>query len=149
VHIFNREFWDAIYHADEAKPELGRAISDSRADHVYHINNPGIRWNYYEINLFGDPAVAIKPVRCLALSFPSGVPDQVPPLTQVSFEVSVTGIGEGVPVPGSGQLHFTIDKGSPVTVPMSETAPNLYEATLPPVPCGSEIEFYVSHRFRG
>lgn len=144
VHVFNREFWDAIYRADEAKPQLGRAISDARADHAYHINDPGIRWTFYEINLFGDPAVAIKPVRCVVMTFPGDVPDQVPPQTEVTFDAVVTGIGEGEPVPGSGQLHYIIDQGDLVTVPMTEIAPNQYEATLPPLPCTSRIEFYVS-----
>ncbi|MCP4711968.1 MAG: hypothetical protein GY869_25385, partial [Planctomycetes bacterium] len=100
VHVFNREFWDAIYHADEAKPQIGRALSDSRVDHIYHINDPAIRWNFYEINLFGDPSVAIKAVRSLAFTYPEGVPQYATPGESAVFVVSIDGIGEGLPVPG-------------------------------------------------
>ncbi|UCD16171.1 MAG: hypothetical protein JSV44_06775, partial [Candidatus Zixiibacteriota bacterium] len=144
VHVFNREFWDAIYNANEAGPQLGRAITDARADHAYHIDDPGIRWTFYEINLFGDPAVAIKSVRAVAISYPDGIPENIRPYRETSFNVLATGIGTGSPIPGSGQLHYTIDSGEPVTVNMAEVSPNLYEATLPSLECGSTIEFHVS-----
>lgn len=144
VHVFNREFWDAVYRADEAKPELGRALSDARADHIYHINDPGIRWTFYELTLFGDPAVAIKSVRGLVISFPDGLPERIPPDTEISVPVRAAGIGEGSPVPGSGQLHYAIDGGEVVTVAMADLAPGLYEATLPALSCDSDLEFYVS-----
>jgi hypothetical protein len=144
VHVMNREFWDAIYDANEAKPQIGRAMSDARADHVYHVNDPGIRWTIYETTLFGDPAVAIKSVRSIAISFPDGAPNLLPPDSELTFTVTVNGIGQGVPVPGSGKLHYSIDSGDTITTAMTEVAPNEYEAALPPVPCGSEIEFCVS-----
>ncbi len=144
VHVFNREFWDAIYHADEAKPQLGRAISDSRVDHIYHINDPGIRWNFYEINLFGDPALAIKSVRSMAFTYPDGVPEMIAPGNSGSCAVAVTGIGEGVPIPGTGQLHYTIAGGDPVIVTMTELSANNYEAALPALACGETLAFYFS-----
>jgi hypothetical protein len=142
--VFNREFWDAVYHAEEAKPQLGRAISDCRVDHIYHIDDPGIRWNFYEINLFGDPALAIKPVRSLAFTYPGGLPERVAPGSSVACTVAVTGIGDGVPLPGTGQLHYAIDGGAPVAVPLSEITTHTYEAVLPFLACGETAEFYFS-----
>ncbi|MCD6474279.1 MAG: hypothetical protein J7K47_05185, partial [Thermoplasmata archaeon] len=55
---FNREFWDAVF--DEGKKELGKANQDSKEDNLYRINEDCMRWCYYEINLFGDPALKIK-----------------------------------------------------------------------------------------
>jgi hypothetical protein len=144
VHVFNREFWDAIYDANEAKPQIGSAISDSRADHAYHINDPGIRWTFYEINLFGDPSVAIKPVKSVVISFPSGVPDEIPPQTEVPLEVTVNGIGEGVPVPGSAWLHYAVNRGDQDSVSMSEVSANQYEAVLPPMECGETLSYFIS-----
>jgi len=144
VHVFNREFWDAIYHTDEGKPQLGRAISDARADHIYHINDPGIRWTFYEINLFGDPALAIKPAKSIVFTFPNGVPEMVPPNTDVRCTVQVSGVGTGVPIPGSGRLHYSIDGGDLVTVPMNEHLLGTYEAALPEIECGNELQFYFS-----
>jgi len=144
VHVFNREFWDAIYDANEAMPEIGRAISDSRVDHAYHINDPGIRWTFYEINLFGDPALAIKPVRSVDIDFPGGAPEIVPPDSEITFEVSVNDIGEGDHVEGSGWLHFTIGSKEPDSIAMSVVSGDLYEATLPAIECGEELTYFVS-----
>jgi len=55
---FNREFWDAVF--DEAMPEVSRANQDSKDDNLYRINEPFMRWVSYELNLFGDPTVAIQ-----------------------------------------------------------------------------------------
>jgi hypothetical protein len=144
VHIFNREFWDAVYSGEEAKPEIGRALSETRIDHAYHINDPGIRWNFYEINLFGDPAAAIKSVQSLAISYPDGIPEKIPPYGETSFNVLASGIGTGSPAPGSGRLYYSIDDGELEMVDMVELSPNLYEASLPSVGCSRTVDFYFS-----
>ncbi|PKK83589.1 MAG: hypothetical protein CVT49_07480 [candidate division Zixibacteria bacterium HGW-Zixibacteria-1] len=149
VHIFNREFWDAIYSGEEAKPELGRALAEARIDHAYHINSPGVRWNYYEINLFGDPAIKLKSVQSLAISFPDDVPERILPYEETSFNVQVTGIGTGTAVQGSGQLHYCINQGGWETADMEMLSPNLYKAVLPPLGCTSTIAFYVSAEEEG
>jgi len=40
--------------------EIGRANHFSKEDNVWRIDENGMRWTYYETNLFGDPQVAIK-----------------------------------------------------------------------------------------
>jgi len=55
---FNREFWDAVF--DESMPEVGKANQDSKEDNIYRISDSCMRWCTYELNLFGDPAVAIQ-----------------------------------------------------------------------------------------
>ena len=50
---FNREFWDAIY--GENIREFGRANQDSKEDNLWRVNDPCMRWCYYEITYFGDP----------------------------------------------------------------------------------------------
>ncbi len=144
VHVFNREFFDAIFRTEEAKPQLGKAISDCRVDHIFHINSPTVRWNFYEINLFGDPSVAIKQVKCLNISFPDGLPAEVQPNTEVTFEMVVTPIGQGSCVSGSGQLHYKIDDGSWVDNPITNFSGESYTVTLPQLSCGNQMEFYVS-----
>lgn len=57
---FHREFLDAIYNPDENMPQLGKANADSKEDNLYRIDESCMRWCYYEINLFGDPAIAVK-----------------------------------------------------------------------------------------
>ena len=54
--LFDREFFDALF--GENIGSLGDALQDSRDDLVpWAINSPHMRWVYYELNLFGDPAL--------------------------------------------------------------------------------------------
>ena len=55
---FNRQFWDAVL--GENMLELGRANQDSKEDNLWDIDGEAIRWCYYELNLFGDPAQQLR-----------------------------------------------------------------------------------------
>lgn len=57
---FAREFWDAIF--GERIKELGRANQDSKEDNIWRINELVMRFCFYEITLFGDPAAILKDV---------------------------------------------------------------------------------------
>ena len=59
---FDREFWDALFSGSELKVTLGKANQDSKEDNLYRIDEQCMRWCYYEINLFGDPALRVKGV---------------------------------------------------------------------------------------
>jgi len=59
---FQRQFWDAIFGESSSNPDMKRigvANQDSRHDLVHMINVPCMRWCYYELTLFGDPAVSL------------------------------------------------------------------------------------------
>jgi hypothetical protein len=144
VHVFNREFWDAIYSADEGCPELGMAMLDARFDLAGRIDEQAIRWTYYETNLFADPGVRIKPIRSLAIMFPSGTPQTTEPLTETAVEVTITGIGDGVPELGSGLLHCNIDGTDSTAVPLISVKQEQYQAVLPALACGQSVEYFVS-----
>ncbi|MBN1211632.1 MAG: hypothetical protein JXA92_03565 [candidate division Zixibacteria bacterium] len=141
---FNREFWDAVYNPGENKPQLGRANQDSKEDNVYRIDESCMRWCFYELNLFGDPTVAVKSRGSLTFSFPEGVPEQVGPNDTATVEMTVAGICGGDPLSGSGQLHYSLNGGEVQTVVMTETSGNNYEADLPNVSCEDVLEFYFS-----
>ena len=141
---FNREFWDAVFNTSEGKPELGRANHDSKEDNLYRIGDDCMRWCYYEINLFGDPTVSVRGVTGISFEFPTGLPEIIPPNVPQTFEVVVSPTGDGVPVPGTGQLHYTIDDGPVQTETMVEIGSNHYEATLPAVGCQENLKYYVS-----
>ncbi|MGF3585227.1 MAG: C25 family cysteine peptidase, partial [Thermoplasmatota archaeon] len=62
---FDREFFDAIFNEGVRYPKktsLGVANQDSKEDNLWRINQSCMRWCYYELNLFGDPQVSLKPV---------------------------------------------------------------------------------------
>jgi hypothetical protein len=141
---FNREFWDAVFNPLENKNRLGPANHDSKEDNLYRVNEECMRWCYYELNLFGDPTVSIRESRAIAFEYPGGVPATVLPGQPTSFEVVVNGVGEGVPSPGSGQLHYSLDGGIYQTIAMAELLDNHYTATLPPADCDSWYDFYIS-----
>ena len=56
--ILDESFFKALFTEDIR--QLGRANHYSKEDHIWHINENGIRWVYYETNLLGDPEVTIK-----------------------------------------------------------------------------------------
>ncbi len=141
---FDREFWDAVFNPAEGKTQLGPANHDSKEDNLYRIDDDCMRWITYEENLFGDPSISFNIRASLAFSYPAGVPDMLTPNEPVSFEVDVTGIFDGVPVAGTGELHYSIKGGTLQTVAMTEIGTDMYEATIPALDCGEYIDFYFS-----
>jgi len=119
---FNREFWDAVYNPSEAMPQLGRANADSKEDNLYRINDDYMRWCYYEIHLFGDPAVTFMGVS--GFSFDTN-PDAMelcsPPADEAVYTINVTQLGdfaETVTLSASGapagaSVEFSVDSGIP------------------------------------
>jgi len=71
--FFDREFYDAMF-AENIYP-LGFVNSDSKVDVIWNINYGANRWCYYELNLFGDPAMDLwtaSPI-AMSVSHPSGM----------------------------------------------------------------------------
>ncbi len=143
-HRYNREFWDAIFNPDEGKPQLGRALQDCKEDNLYRINEGCMRWCYYEVTLFGDPTISLNRVRGITIDYPDLQPLIYTPNEEIEFRVEVKGVGNGIPVEGTGQLHLSIDNDPFQIIPMSELSPNEYSITLPVYPCGTRVEYYVS-----
>ncbi len=56
---FDREFFDALF--GENIRSLGQANQDSKEDNIGRIDDWYIRFCYYEITLFGDPEISLKP----------------------------------------------------------------------------------------
>ena len=139
---FNREFWDAVF--GEGKMELGRANHDSKEDNLYRVNQECMRWCYYEINLFGDPTVAVKGVDVpLTISFPSGLPGALTPGVPTNISVQIDE-GDESYVPGSGTLYYRYDGGTYLTSSLVHQSGDLYLATLPSAGCDDTPEFYFS-----
>jgi hypothetical protein len=69
----DESFFKALF--TENIRELGQANHYSKEDNIWHINENGLRWAYYETNLFGDPQVGVQPL-----------PDEKPPTTTLSYD---------------------------------------------------------------
>jgi hypothetical protein len=57
-HRYGRQFWDAVL--CEGMLEIGKANQDSKEDNISAINESCMRWCYYELNVFGDPAQQLR-----------------------------------------------------------------------------------------
>jgi hypothetical protein len=80
----------------------------------------------------------------LVISFPSGRPTITGPVVGASFPVVVSA-QSAAPGSGSGLLHYRTTPSGPFsTVPLVETEPNQYLATLPPTACGAMLSYYIS-----
>jgi len=141
---FNREFWDAVYNPAENMREIGRANQDSKEDNLYRLDEECMRWCYYELNVFGDPMVAIKSADGIAFNYPDGLPELLSPGTDTMITVNVVATGNGVPVSGTGQMHYSINDAPFVTVNMTEGLPHEYTVMLPAVGCDESLRYYFS-----
>ncbi len=54
---FDRQFFDALF--GENIRTLGPMNDDAKIDNLWAWEYPGVRWNYYEQNLLGDPSMSI------------------------------------------------------------------------------------------
>ncbi len=105
--------------------------------------NPGGAWTNSVANAWNAVGVS-TPGPSLAFSYPSGVPSIVTPNQTTPVSVLVTGTLGGVPVAGSGRIHYSIDGDAYVNDVMTEGLPGHYTATLPALSCNSRINFYFS-----
>ncbi len=79
----------------------------------------------------------------LAFTFPEGLPALVAPGAPTVIPVNVSSDGSE-PMPGTGMVHKSFNGGGFVSLPMTQGAPNEYEATLPALQCGDVVAFYFS-----
>ena len=81
------------------------------------------------------------------ITFPNDLPATISPSGGTSFLVDVEAV-TGTPVPDSGTLHFNVGSGF-AQVPMNVVDADTYEAVFPAIPCGTEIQFFVSAQANG
>ncbi len=90
-----------------------------------------------------DAAGVNVPVDKLDFLYPLGLPQYSSPAGGTTIRVEVIGVGDKVPQPGTGMLHFK----SGTTwqqVAMTQVAPNVYDAVLPAAACGGQMHYYFS-----
>lgn len=97
------------------------------------------------------PAFDAHNIDCPALTlmtfqYPDGIPTQLVPNQVTTFRVNAVGVNGGVPVPGSGQIVYSINGGAFGTVNMTEVTANNYVASIPALACPSSVSFYVKAR---
>ncbi len=85
-----------------------------------------------------------RTVSLLLLTLPEGVPSMILPGLASDLILQVAEYGGGVLVPGSVQLHYSVDSEPEIVLGMDAIGDDVYRATLPPMSCFSHVRFYFS-----
>ncbi|MFH1101160.1 MAG: C25 family cysteine peptidase [Methanobacteriota archaeon] len=91
---YHREFVDALY--GENITVLSIASQDSKEDNLYRINEDCMRWCYYELNYFGDPAIdyqILQPLNNIGVS-QLNISHQIPSHQLVSVQTMIVNSGQ-------------------------------------------------------
>ena len=56
--LYDESFFKGVFEKDIR--QFGPANHYSKEDHIWHVNENGMRWAFYETNLLGDPELAFK-----------------------------------------------------------------------------------------
>jgi len=85
------------------------------------------------------PPAGIDPI---GIAFPDGRPELLSPTEPTTFRVLVRG-NTGTPREGTASLVLGAGQGFG-TASLTQISPNLYEATLPAMPCGQTVSYYIT-----
>ncbi len=80
----------------------------------------------------------------LVFGFPNDVPDLMAPDVDKTFEVVITGSLGGTIIPGTAQIHYSLDGGIYTADVLTTLTSSRYHATLPAAACGSRYDYYIS-----
>lgn len=80
----------------------------------------------------------------LAFIYPDGTPEFILANETTALDVTVSPRNNGVALPTSGLLHYSIDGTPYQTAALSQLFGNSYTTQLPALACGQTLEYYVS-----
>jgi len=101
---YDESFYEALF--EENIRELGGANHYSKQDNVWRIDENGMRWCYYQTNLFGDPELGIKDPANIS----PDVPDRPSGPTTGKPDVEYTYTTRTID-PNGGQVYYWFDWG--------------------------------------
>ncbi|MBN1426663.1 hypothetical protein JXA88_19120 [Candidatus Fermentibacteria bacterium] len=98
----------------------------------------------YGCNSVGYAACYVNyPGLRVGFEYPEGRPDMLTPGQATTFPVIVSP-STGVPVPGTGQMHYSVNGGPFTTVSMTQTRDDTYQATIPAAGSLDRVQWFVS-----
>lgn len=130
----NAYYWNASTDYHEAALGTISAANDLDPSGAWAIQ-VAKAWNAVGVTTPGPSVV---------FGYPDGVPSILTPNADKTFEVLVTGSLGGTPVPGSGQIHYSLNGGTYVVDAMTPLTSTRYNATLPATDCGNVYDYYFS-----
>jgi len=152
---FHREFVDAM--TGEGIYPLGEMNDDSKVDVIWNLNYGANRWVFYELNLFGDPAMHVWTASptAMSVSHPSGMVVGQPDVTVNTgvagaivtayyddYSVYATGVTNG-----SGAVTLSPSPTVPGTLYIKAFAHDhlVYEGSLDVAPAAGPFVVYDSY----
>lgn len=101
--FFDRQFFDAMF--GEHIYAIGSANDDSKTDNIWAINYGANRWCYYQLTVFGDPALHLWTAQptAMVVDHPSAII-----VGQPDMQVTVSASGQGA-VAGARATVWTDD----------------------------------------
>jgi len=101
---YDESFYEALF--EENIRELGGANHYSKQDNIWRIDENGMRWCYYQTNLFGDPELSIKDLA----NIPPNKPDRPSGTTTGKTDVEYTYTTRTID-PNGDQVYYWFDWG--------------------------------------
>jgi len=118
--------------------------SDDSVDNPGYINYPyAVRMTKSVVGWLVDAAGVQVPIDTLDFIYSDGRPELIAPHGGTRMRVEVVGVGDEIPQPGTGMLHYDVGDGWE-SVPMEVVSDNVYDAVFPAADCGQEVLYYVS-----
>lgn len=93
---------------------------------------------------YGACYVEYPGLKELAFTYPEGLVSSVYPQETTLFEMHVESSYNGIPKPGTGQIHFSVDGSDYLVQALTEIEDNHYQVILPALDCGQELKYYMS-----
>jgi hypothetical protein len=105
--------------------------------------------DWYDIcNALGKHGIACPELILIAFAYPDGLPAELTPNAPATIRVNVVPVN-GLPQPGSGEIHYRLHGQSFISAPMDEPQANQYVATIPGFDCPDAVEYYFSAKAEG
>lgn len=101
--------------------------------------------HYNQINTgFADHGLPGPELPSIGFVFPDGLPTTISPSQGATIRVQVIPIS-GTPMPNIGNFAYNAGAGW-IAGPMTVVGTNLYDAVIPPTPCGTTVQYYFAAR---
>ncbi len=105
--------------------------------------DPSGAWATQVSNAWNAVGVS-TPGPSLAFDYPDGRPTMMAPDEAKSFDVVITGTLGGAIVPGSAQIHYSLNGGAYTSDPLAQLTDIRFRASLPSASCGNVYDYYIS-----
>ena len=138
-----RELWLASILLRPTRIDPGITVDVLTLDDDDNNINNGTPHYFQIAEGFGNHNLDAPPLASLSFSYPNGIPRTAAKAQPTTITVDIDGPLD----PATPTLHYKLDGGSFVDVPMTLVgAGQVYEADIPGQPCGTDVRFYLSAR---